>query len=93
MCSHHKLVERAKIMQFPDTLIAELSGKTETEIANLTRKHHIQPIHAVNMMPVGTHGELPYYYSSTKGAGKLHNHGKSPVIILGSGPILHRPGH
>lgn len=38
-----QLVERAKIMQFPDTLIAELSGKTETEIANLREKHHIQP--------------------------------------------------
>ncbi|HHY42728.1 MAG TPA: carbamoyl-phosphate synthase large subunit [Thermoanaerobacterales bacterium] len=83
-----KLLRAAKAMQFPDKLIADLTGKSEKDIKNLREMHNIFPAYeAVNTYPSKTSSPLPYFYSSFEGKAETLVEEKPTVIILGSGPI------
>ncbi|HHV19215.1 MAG TPA: carbamoyl-phosphate synthase large subunit [Thermoanaerobacterales bacterium] len=83
-----QLLSKAKAMQFPDRLIGNLSGKTESEIITLREENYILPSYkAVNTCPSEKVGALPYFYSTFEEDEETHAEGKPSVIILGSGPI------
>jgi len=82
-----QLLREAKAIQFPDKLIAELTGKSEKEIKTLREKESILPTYqAVNTCPSAS-SALPYFYSSFEGKTEKLAKEKPPIIILGSGHI------
>lgn len=83
-----ELLREAKILQFPDRLIANLAGKKEEDIKALRKTQEILPAYqAVNTCPSAFSTPLPYFYSSFEGKTKELAEEKPTVIILGSGPI------
>lgn len=83
-----QLLSEAKVMQFPDRLIANLTGKSEEAIKAFRETHNIYPAYkAVNTCPSDTAAPLPYLYSSFEGETEKHTEKKPSVVILGSGPI------
>ena len=83
------LLREAKRIEFPDTVIGDLTGHTEREIKELRDKYNI---HAAFKMVDTCAAEFaattPYYYSvygSENEAVETKN--KKKVLVLGSGPI------
>jgi len=82
-----QLLREAKELQFPDRLIAELTGQSEMAIKAMRKTHEIMPAyHAVNTCP-GASAPLPYYYSSFEGKAQNDTQAEPTIVILGSGPI------
>lgn len=83
-----ELLKEAKRMEFPDHLIAALTGKTEEAIKTLREEFRI---HAAYKMVDTCAGEFeahtPYYYSVYGGENEAAASDKKKVLILGSGPI------
>lgn len=84
-----ELLREAKRMEFPDSVIADLTRKKTEEIKNL---RHQWGINAAYRMVDTCAGEFaaatPYYYSVYGGENEAQSHGdKKKVLILGSGPI------
>lgn len=83
-----QLLSKAKAMQFPDKLIADLTGKDESQIKAQRKANNILPAYkAVNTHPSKTSAALPYFYSSFEDNDKAYTDVEPSVIILGSGPI------
>lgn len=84
-----ELLAEAKRIEFPDNVIARLTGKTETEIKELRHEYGIRAVYKmVDTCAAEFEAATPYYYScygseneaaDTKPAKK--------VLVLGSGPI------
>ncbi|MDD2979086.1 MAG: carbamoyl-phosphate synthase large subunit [Hespellia sp.] len=84
-----ELLKEAKRMEFPDNVIAELSGKTEREIHD---QRHANGIVAAYKMVDTCAAEFaaatPYYYSVFGSENEVEKtSGKKKVLVLGSGPI------
>lgn len=83
-----ELLKEAKRMEFPDHVIAALTGKTEDAIKSLREEFRI---HAAYKMVDTCAGEFeahtPYYYSVYGGENEAAASDKKKVLILGSGPI------
>ncbi len=84
-----ELLAEAKRIEFPDNVIASLSGRTEAEIRGLRREWGI---HAVFKMVDTCAAEFaahtPYYYSCFDGFNEVEAGGeRKKVLVLGSGPI------
>ena len=88
-----ELLREAKRMEFPDNVIASLTGKTQEEIHQLREKAGIHAsFRMVDTCAAEFEAQTPYYYSVYDGgedeaaevAGK---HDKKKVLVLGSGPI------
>jgi carbamoyl-phosphate synthase large subunit len=83
-----QLLKETKAMQFPDRLIADLTGKSEKDIKNMRKDKEILPAYnAVNTCPSAPSSALPYFYSSYNGENGADLQDVPSVIILGSGPI------
>lgn len=81
-----ELLKKAKDMQFPDKVIAKLTGKSEKEIKVLREENSIIPVYkSVDTSEEGQ--KLPYYYSTFQGQNEAEKSEKPTVLILGSGPI------
>ena len=84
-----ELLKEAKRIEFPDNVIAELTGKTEEEIKNLRYANGIVAAYKmVDTCAAEFAAETPYYYSvfgSENEAAETHPQKK--VLVLGSGPI------
>lgn len=84
-----ELLQEAKRLEFPDSVIAHLSGKGETEIRDLRYANGITAaFKMVDTCAAEFAAETPYYYScfgSENEAGRTE--GKKKVLVLGSGPI------
>ncbi|HCI83446.1 MAG TPA: carbamoyl-phosphate synthase large subunit, partial [Lachnospiraceae bacterium] len=87
------LLREAKRMEFPDSVIASLTGKTQEEIRLLREKAGIHAsFRMVDTCAAEFEAQTPYYYSvydggedeAAEAAGK---HDKKKVLVLGSGPI------
>lgn len=85
------LLKEAKRIEFPDHVIAALTGKTEAEIKEM---RYAKGITAAYKMVDTCAGEFeattPYYYSvfgSENEVEALEEHPKKKVLVLGSGPI------
>ncbi|MGN0415585.1 MAG: carbamoyl-phosphate synthase large subunit [Agathobacter sp.] len=84
-----ELLKEAKRIEFPDNVIAELTGKTENEIKDMRYANGIVAAYKmVDTCAAEFAAETPYYYSvygSENEAAETHPQKK--VLVLGSGPI------
>ena len=84
-----ELLKEAKRIEFPDKVIAELTGKTETEIHDMRYANGIVAAYKmVDTCAAEFEATTPYYYSvfgSENEAEETHPNKK--VLVLGSGPI------
>ena len=88
------LLKEAKRIEFPDNVIAELTGKTEEEIKQMRYANGIVAAYKmVDTCAAEFAAETPYYYSvygSENEAAETTPQKK--VLVLGSGPIRIGPG-
>ena len=84
-----ELLKEAKRIEFPDHVIAELTGKEETQIRDMRYEHGITAaFKMVDTCAAEFAAETPYYYScfgsenEATGASE-----RKKVLVLGSGPI------
>ena len=92
-----ELMREAKRMEFPDSVIARLTGKTESDIKRFRTAYGITAaFKTVDTCAAEFDAETPYYYScfdginESDGSSKELNPDGSPkkkVLVLGSGPI------
>ena len=79
-------------MEFPDYIIADLTGKTEAEIKELRKEYGIRAAYRmVDTCAAEFAAETPYYYS-VYGDDQTENEAietkdKKKILVLGSGPI------
>ncbi len=83
------LLKEAKRMEFPDNVIARLTGKTEEEIRNLRYENGIiAAFKTVDTCAAEFEAETPYYYSVFGSINEVEKKkDKKKVLVLGSGPI------
>ena len=84
------LLLEAKRMEFPDYIIADLTGKTEAEIKELRKEYGIRAAYKmVDTCAAEFAAETPYYYS-VYGDDQTENEAietkdKKKILVLGSG--------
>ena len=83
------LLREAKRIEFPDHVIAKLTGKTEDEIKALRKEYGITAAYKmVDTCAAEFEASTPYYYSVYGGENEADGKtDKKKVLILGSGPI------
>ena len=83
------LLKEAKRMEFPDSVIARLSGKKEAEITKLRYENDVRAVYKmVDTCAAEFEAHTPYYYSVYGGECEARRTaGKKKVLVLGSGPI------
>lgn len=83
------LLREAKRMEFPDHVIAKLTGKTEEQIKSLRKEFGITAAYKmVDTCAAEFEASTPYYYSVYGGENEADGKtDKKKVLILGSGPI------
>ena len=84
-----ELLREAKHMEFPDYIIAKLSGKSAEEVKSLRLKYGIVPgFKMVDTCAAEFKAETPYYYSTFDGENEAEETcDRKKVLVLGSGPI------
>lgn len=84
-----ELLKEAKRIEFPDNVIARLTGRTEKEIRQMRRNEGIRPVYKiVDTCAAEFAAETPYYYSVYGGECEAREtKGRKKVLVLGSGPI------
>ncbi len=84
-----ELLKEAKRLEFPDSVIAEWTGKTEEEIKELRYKWNITAaFKMVDTCAAEFASETPYYYSCFDGINEVEDTTeKKKIMVLGSGPI------
>ena len=83
------LLKEAKRIEFPDHVIASLTGKTENEIHQLRIEYGITAAYKmVDTCAAEFAATTPYYYSVFGSENEVEKtSGKKKVLVLGSGPI------
>ena len=82
------LVKKAKMLGFPDKVIAKYTGKTEEEIKNLRYENGIVANYKmVDTCSAEFVAKTPYYYSSYDDGNEVIETDKKKIMVLGSGPI------
>ena len=83
------LLKEAKRMEFPDNVIAQLSGKSGSEIRDMRYENDIVAVYKmVDTCAAEFEAATPYYYSVFGGENEAtETHAKKKVLVLGSGPI------
>lgn len=83
------LLREAKRIEFPDNVIARLTGKTEREIHDMRHANGIVASYKiVDTCAAEFAAETPYYYSVYESENEVEETtGKKKVLVLGSGPI------
>ena len=84
-----ELLKEAKRIEFPDHVIASLTGKTENEIHQLRIEYGITAAYKmVDTCAAEFAATTPYYYSVFGSENEVEKtSGKKKVLVLGSGPI------
>ena len=79
---------KAKKMGFSDSYIAELTGKTETEVWQLRKQYEIKPVYKmIDTCASEFESYVPYFYSTYEDENESVVSDKKKIIVLGSGPI------
>ncbi len=83
------LLREAKRLEFPDSIIADLSGVPEEEIRTMRFENGITAsFKMVDTCAAEFKAETPYFYSVYGGENEaIANHDRKKVLVLGSGPI------
>ena len=84
-----ELLKEAKRLEFPDTVIARFTGKTEEEIRDMRYEWDITAaFKMVDTCAAEFASETPYYYSCFDSINEVEdNTEKKKIMVLGSGPI------
>ncbi|MCI8371669.1 MAG: carbamoyl-phosphate synthase large subunit [Lachnospiraceae bacterium] len=84
-----ELLREAKRLEFPDIVIARLSGKTEDEVKKLRYVNQITAaFKMVDTCAAEFEATTPYYYSCFGSVDEMvKTQPKKKVLVLGSGPI------
>ena len=84
-----ELLKEAKRIEFPDNVIARLTGKTEEEIKDMRYANGITAAYKmVDTCAAEFAAETPYYYSVFGSENEVEEtRDKKKVLVLGSGPI------
>ena len=84
-----ELLAEAKRIEFPDTVIAKLTGKTEEEIHDLRHEYGIiGAFKMVDTCAAEFAASTPYYYSVFGSENEVvETNDRKKVLVLGSGPI------
>ena len=84
-----ELLREAKRIEFPDNVIARLTGKTEEEIKKMRYDNSIKAVYKmVDTCAAEFAASTPYYYSVFGGECEAkETTGRKKVLVLGSGPI------
>lgn len=84
-----ELLKEAKRIEFPDNVIAQLTGKTEREIHDMRHANGIVAAYKiVDTCAAEFAAETPYYYSVYGSENEVEEtKDKKKVLVLGSGPI------
>ncbi|BAK47644.1 carbamoylphosphate synthase large subunit [Clostridium sp. SY8519] len=84
-----ELLREAKRIEFPDGVIASLTGKSEEEVRQMRHANGITAsFKMVDTCAAEFEAATPYYYSCYDGENEaMETHPKKKVLILGSGPI------
>lgn len=84
-----ELLKEAKRIEFPDNVIARLTGKSEREIHDMRHENGIVAAYKiVDTCAAEFAAETPYYYSVYGSENEVEEtSGKKKVLVLGSGPI------
>lgn len=82
-------LEEAKRIEFPDNVIAKLTGKTEEEIKKLRKDNGIVAAYKmVDTCAAEFEAATPYYYSCFGSENEVSKEKtKKKIMVLGSGPI------
>ena len=83
------LLKEAKRIEFPDNVIARLTGKTEREIHDMRHENGIVAAYKiVDTCAAEFAAETPYYYSVYGSENEVEQTSdRKKVLVLGSGPI------
>lgn len=82
------LLKEAKRIEFPDSLIAKLSNKSEEEIKTLRHRLNIRAVYKMVDTCAGEFkAQTPYFYSCYGGSNEAKRSDRKKVLVLGSGPI------
>lgn len=84
-----ELLKEAKRIEFPDSVIGQLCGRTEEEIKKLRYDNDIRAVYKiVDTCAAEFAAATPYYYSVYGGECEaMETKGRKKVLVLGSGPI------
>lgn len=84
-----ELLEEAKRIEFPDNVIAALTGKTEKEIRDMRYENGIVAAYKmVDTCAAEFAASTPYYYSVFGSENEaIETNDRKKVLVLGSGPI------
>ena len=84
-----ELMFEAKRIEFPDEVIAQITGKTKEEIHDLRFSYDIHPAYKmVDTCAAEFEASTPYYYSCYDGECEVDaTRTRKKVLVLGSGPI------
>ena len=84
-----ELLTEAKRLEFPDEVIAEWTGKKESEVKELRHQWGITAaFKMVDTCAAEFASETPYYYSCFDGVNEVEDKtDKKKIMVLGSGPI------
>ena len=84
-----ELLLEAKRIEFPDNVIAKLTGKTTKDIKALRNEYGIHAtFKMVDTCAAEFEATTPYYYSCFKSENEvIKTHPEKNVLVLGSGPI------
>ena len=83
-----ELLKEAKRLEFPDSLIAKLSNKSEEEIKTLRHRLDIRAVYKMVDTCAGEFkAQTPYFYSCYGGSNEAKRSDRKKVLVLGSGPI------
>lgn len=83
------LLREAKRIEFPDNVIARLTGNSEQEIHQMRKDNNIvAAFKMVDTCAAEFAAETPYYYSCFGSENEaVYTSGRKKVLVLGSGPI------
>ena len=83
------LLRKAKRIEFPDGVIARLTGKSEDFVKNMRHENGITAsFKMVDTCAAEFEAATPYYYSCFDGENEARpDSGKKKILVLGSGPI------
>lgn len=83
------LLREAKRIEFPDSVIARLTGSSEQEIHQMRKDNNIvAAFKMVDTCAAEFAAETPYYYSCFGSENEAaYTSGRKKVLVLGSGPI------
>ena len=83
------LLREAKRIEFPDNVIARLTGNSEQEIHQMRKDNNIvAAFKMVDTCAAEFAAETPYYYSCFGSENEaVYTNGRKKVLVLGSGPI------